>query len=87
MKSKKTKKKNKDEDLSLAFGDELSNRNSKARITCWLRGDVLLELRRRAKLKGIGYQTYMNDVLVQTLIDSATLEERIDRIEEHIGLE
>ncbi len=66
---------------------QLTHSNVKARVTAWIDGDILLELRRRAKKRGIGYQTFMNTVLRQTLIDSATLEERIERIEEHLKLD
>ena len=66
--------------------DDIDPKNTKARVTAWIDGDILLELRRRAKKRGIGYQTLMNTVLRQALIDSATLEERIERIEDHLEL-
>ena len=54
----------------------LIRRNQKLRITMWLDGDLYDELKRRAK-KGEGngqYQTLMNEVLRQTLLESEQLE-------------
>lgn len=49
--------------------NELDLKNSKVRITTFIDGDVLLELKRMAEKKGMAYQSLLNSILRASTID------------------
>lgn len=53
--------------------DEFAPEHTKVRITMWLDGDVLAEVRRRAGAEGEKYQTWINRKLRSTLTDSKVI--------------
>lgn len=74
--------------------DAFEPKNVKARITMWIGMDVLNEVKARAQLKGLPYQTYLNQLVKDSLnheekvsIESrlATLEATIHDIQEKIA--
>ncbi len=65
---------------SVELPDEaFESRNAKFRITMFVDLDVLDEIRKRAKAKGLPYQTYINQFLRETHLGSAE-EDRIRQI-------
>ncbi len=58
--------KNKNKELP---DDAFSPENVKVRISIFLDGDVLVKAKERAKAEGSKYQTYINQLLRQVLID------------------
>lgn len=80
MKSTKNKKK------TIQYGkvdvlseDEFDPKNAKFRVTMFIPLDVLDEVRKRAKEKDLPYQTYINQILRNTVLGSDE-EEKIRRI-------
>ena len=59
--------------------DAFEPKNVKARITMWVGMDVLEEIRRRAAAKDLPYQTYMNQILRETVLGSSE-DERIRKL-------
>lgn len=50
--------------------DAFEPRNIKARITMWVGMDLLEEIRKRAAAKDLPYQTYINQVLRNSIFGS-----------------
>ena len=63
---------------------DLDPKNHKVRITSFIDGDVLAELKARAEQQGTKYQTLLNQLLRQALKDSASLAERLKRLEDAV---
>ena len=62
--------------------DDLDNKNMKIRVNCWIDGDVVLELRKKAKQQKAKYQTLLNIALRQAVLGEApALEDRVKRLE------
>lgn len=59
--------------------NEFDPRNGKFRVTMFIDLDILDEIRKRAKTKGLPYQTYINSLLRETVLGSAE-DERIRKI-------
>ena len=59
--------------------DTFDHKNVKARITMWIGVDLLDEVRKRAAAKDLPYQTYLNQVLRDTILGSNE-EERIRKL-------
>lgn len=79
---------------SLLTEEDMNINQSKIRITTMIDYPIYEELKKRAEIRGIGYQTYLNEVLATALkgpvvnLDKAlkelklvvrALEEKIDR--------
>ncbi len=62
----------------------LDPRNHKVRITSFIDGDLLAELKSRAEQQGTKYQTLMNQLLRQALKDSESLAERLKKLEKAV---
>ena len=75
VKSKRTKK-------DLLDSTYLDPKNHKVRITSFIDGDVLLELKSRAEQQGTKYQTLLNQLLRDALKGSESVTERLKRIED-----
>ena len=63
---------------------DLDPKNHKVRITSFIDGDVLVELKARAEQQGTKYQTLLNQLLRQALKDSKSMSERLQRLEEAV---
>ncbi len=61
--------------------DALDPKNHKVRITSFIDGDILVELKQRALQEGTKYQTLMNQLLRQSLKDTESLAERLKKLE------
>ena len=80
------KKKKVDIDRELNDALEAPDSETKIRITTWIGGDVYLELKKRAKSRGMKYQTLLDQVLRDSLFpeEEKSIEkilERLDRLE------
>jgi uncharacterized protein (DUF4415 family) len=63
---------------------DLDPKNHKVRITSFIDGDILAELKTRAVQQGTKYQTLLNQLLRQALKDSASMAERVKKLEEAV---
>ena len=63
---------------------DLDPKNHKVRITSFIDGDILAELKARAEQQGTKYQTLLNQLLRQALKDSASMVERLKKLEEAV---
>ncbi|MDZ4676379.1 MAG: hypothetical protein SGI74_02625 [Oligoflexia bacterium] len=62
--------------------EDLDNKNMKIRVNCWIDGEVILELRKKAKQQRTKYQTLLNEFLRQAVLgEKPELEERVKRLE------
>ena len=68
----------------LLIEDDLDPKNHKVRITSFIDGDILVELKARAEQQGTRYQTLLNQLLRQALKDSASVAERLKKLEEAV---
>ncbi len=85
MKSKKTNKNNSYGEVDLLDKDAFSPKETKFRVTMFIDLDVLNEIRKRAKEKGLPYQTYINLFLREHhLADGQSVLGRLDAIEKEI---
>lgn len=62
----------------------LDPKNHKVRITSFIDGDILSELKLRAEQQGTKYQTLLNQLLRQALKDSESLAERLKKLEDAV---
>ena len=76
---KSTKKKIKYGKVDVLSEDEFNPKYAKFRVTMYIDLDVLDELRKRAASRGLPYQTYINQLLRDTVFGAAD-EERIRSI-------
>lgn len=61
---------------------DLDNKHMKVRVNCWIDGEVILELRKKAKQQRTKYQTLLNAALRQSVLgEKPELEERVKRLE------
>lgn len=72
------------------IGEEgLKIENAKVRVNTWIDGDIVQELRRRAKLENTKYQTLLNNLLRASVFkkDASFDEiiERLGRLETKVG--
>ncbi len=81
MKSKKNKIKYGKTRLGPEY---LDPKNHKVRITSFIDGDVLAELKVRAEQQGTKYQTLLNQLLRQALSDSVSMAERLKKLEDAV---
>ena len=56
-------------------------KNHKVRVTMWLDGDLLQELKKRAGEVGAGYQTYTQKLLRDAVFEKESFAKRIERLE------
>ena len=70
--------------MDLLNEGDLDPKNHKVRITSFIDGDILVELKARAEQQGTKYQTLLNQLLRQALRDSASMAERLKRLEEAV---
>lgn len=63
---------------------DLDPKSHKVRITSFIDGDILVELKERAEQQGTKYQTLLNQLLRQSLKDSASLAERLKKLEDAV---
>ncbi len=62
--------------------EDLDNKNMKVRVNCWVDGEVILELKKRAKKQKTKYQTLLNSALRQAVLgEQEELEKRVKRLE------
>lgn len=61
-------------------------RNHKVRITMWIDGDLLLELKKRAGEVGAGYQTFAHKLLRDSVLEKDSIEARLARVEKALRL-
>ncbi|NJL24547.1 MAG: hypothetical protein HC902_04850 [Calothrix sp. SM1_5_4] len=61
-------------------------KNHKVRVTMWLDGDLLAELRKRAGEVGAGYQTYTQKLLRDAVFESDSLAKRLERVEKALKI-
>ena len=60
-------------------------KHTKIKITAWLDADVILALREHAARSGSKYQTLMNHLLREAVLQNhASIEERLARIEKEL---
>lgn len=64
--------------------NDLDPKNHKVRITSFIDGDILVELKARADQQGTKYQTLLNQLLRQALKDSKSVAERLQKLEEAV---
>ncbi len=76
---KSTKKKIKYGKVDVLGEDEFNPKHAKFRMTMYVDLDVLDEIRKRASLRSLPYQTYINQLLRDTVLGSAD-EDRIRSI-------
>ena len=76
---KSTKKKIKYGKLDVLSEDEFTPKYAKFRMTMYVDLDVLDEIRKRAASRGLPYQTYINQLLRDTVLGSV-VDERIRSI-------
>jgi len=63
---------------------DLDPKNHKVRITSFIDGDILVELKARAEQQGTKYQTLLNQILRQALKDSANMADRLKKLEDAV---
>jgi uncharacterized protein (DUF4415 family) len=63
---------------------DLDPKNHKVRITSFIDGDILVELKVRAEQQGTKYQTLLNQLLRQALKESASMAERLKKLEDAV---
>ncbi len=63
---------------------DLDPKSHKVRITSFIDGDILVELKARAEQQGTKYQTLLNQLLRQALKDSASMAERLKKLEDAV---
>jgi predicted DNA binding CopG/RHH family protein len=63
---------------------DLDPKNHKVRITSFIDGDLLVELKTRAEQQGTKYQTLLNQLLRQALNDTESMAERLKRLEDAV---
>jgi uncharacterized protein (DUF4415 family) len=80
MKSTKTKRKIEYGTVEAPDGFD-DPKNHKVRVTMWLDGDLLDELRKRAAEVGAGYQTYTQKILRDCVFGTDSLAKRLERVE------
>lgn len=75
--------KNLEKEILKDFDDALGSprKKQKIRITTMVDGDILDKLKDLSKEAGIGYQTYLNDLLRHILFEKGHKEELLSRIE------
>ncbi len=56
-------------------------KNHKVRVTFWIDGDLLEELKRRSAEVGAGYQTFMHKMLRDAILEKPSLEQRVAKLE------
>ena len=62
--------------------EDLDNKNMKIRVNCWIDGEIILELRKKAKQQRTKYQTLLNSILREAVLGQPpALEERVKRLE------
>ena len=79
MKSTKKKIRAKAPSKNVIGSDELNAREGKFRVTMFIDLDVLDEVRKRAEQKRLPYQTFINQILRETVLGSDEIE-RIRKI-------
>jgi hypothetical protein len=85
MKSKKTNKNSSYGEVDLLDKDAFAPKETKFRVTMFLDLDVLNEIRKKAKEKGLPYQTYINLFLREHhLNEENPLLKRIEAIESQL---
>ena len=82
-------KKTKNADIKYAKKDVLSDddfleENIRQRISIVIPQKVILELKKMAKKKNIGYQTLINEILFDFVTGTESLEKRVERLERKI---
>jgi hypothetical protein len=80
MKSKKNNPKIKYGNVDIP-DDAFDPKHTKIKITSWFDADIILELQDRAEREGIKYQTYMNMTLRKAVLNTPSLEKRVENIE------
>ena len=69
--------------------EDLKIENAKIRVNTWIDGDIVQELRKRAKLENTKYQTLLNNLLRASVFKKdASLDEileRLGRLEAKVG--
>jgi predicted DNA binding CopG/RHH family protein len=85
MKSTKKNKKIKYGSVEAPEGFD-NPKNHKIRITMWMDGDVLQELKKRAAEVGAGYQTYAQKILRDAVLEKESLEKRLERLEKALKI-
>lgn len=79
MKSENKKiKYSKNDRLNESF---LDPKNQRHKITMWIDGDLLEELKKRAEDVGAGYQTFIHKILKEST-QKENLEQRISKLEQ-----
>lgn len=78
MTGSKIAKKKKAVDLGPEYQDP---KNAKHRISFWMDGDLLAELKKRAVEVGAGYQTYMHKLLRDAVMEKESLGKRLEKLE------
>ncbi|MEK6705225.1 MAG: hypothetical protein AABZ06_05505 [Bdellovibrionota bacterium] len=67
---------------SIEIPDEsFHTKKVKIRVTTFVDLDVLEELKRRAASENIGYQTFLNRILRQTIFEEKKIEDRVIALE------
>jgi len=61
-------------------------KNHKVRVTMWLDGDLLAELRKRAREVGAGYQTYTQKLLRDAVFESESITKRLEKVEKALKI-
>jgi hypothetical protein len=63
--------------------EDLDNKNMKVRVNCWVDGEIILELRKRAEDQKTKYQTLLNTTLRDALFGkgSENIERRLTKLE------
>ncbi len=63
--------------------DAFEPKNVKARITMWIGMDTLMEVKKRAQDKGLPYQTYLNQLIRDSVYgeSQASIETRLASLE------
>ena len=72
--SKTAKKKKKKIDLGPEYRDP---KNARHRISFWMDGDLLAELKKRTDVVGAGYQAYTHKLLRDVVMEKDSIEERL----------
>jgi len=52
--------------------EELDIKQAKVKVSMFLDGDLLTEIKEQAKLSGVKYQTFINQTLRQVFMDEST---------------
>lgn len=61
-------------------------KNHKVRVTMWLDGDLLEELRKRASEVGAGYQTFTQKLLRDAVFETESITKRLARVEKALKI-